>query len=377
MPSRRSAFFIIPTCLSNSFVAAAAVFAVHDTSTGDAAAANRPPSMSLVQDPPAPSAATPAIANPAVILYSTRGDSKLHVLSADDLSLIGSHDLGVGAHELAVSPDGRWAVGSAYGGPGAGHQPADSRLAVFDLSSGKVHRTVDFAPLSRPNDAAFLPDSVHAYITVESPPRIVRVNVDTGEHKPITLDRGTNHMLALSPDGKRLYVAHVIPGGLSVIDTATDAVLSHIALPDGAEGIAVSRDGQRVWVSCNRSDKVVIVDTASGSVERTIECSGFPFRLRLSPDASTVAVSLPKTDEISLFDASDPSNVRRVPLRDAQKPAGPALVPTSIAFTRDGSRIAAVCSGGQGEIVLVDVSEGKVIARRKTDGPIPDALAAR
>ncbi len=314
----------------------------------------------------------------AVLLYSTRGDNKVHVLDAGDLSLISSHDLGLGAHELAVSPDGRWAFGTAYGGPGAGHQPADHRLAVLDLKTGKVHRTIDVAPHSRPNDAAFLPDSTHAYVTVEAPPRILRVNAETGEHKPITLDRGTNHMLALSPDAKRLYVAHVLPGGVTVIDTATDTVLSHIRVPDGAEGIVVTPDNAKVWVSCNRSDKIVIIDAAKGTIERTIDCEGFPFRLRLAPDGKTAAVSLPKSDEVALFDMADPTKVRRVSLRSTDKPEVPPaksepLMPTSIAVTPDGKHVAVVCAN---EILLIDVSQAKVISRHASDGPIADALAA-
>ncbi len=313
----------------------------------------------------------------SVFLYSTRGDNKMHVVDAADLSLITSHDLGIGAHEFVVSPDGRWAIGSAYGGPGAGHKPADHRLAVFDLKAGKLHRTIDIAPLSRPNDAAFLADSTHAYVTVEAPPRILKVNVESGEHTAITLDRGTNHMLGLSPDAKRLYIAHVMPGGITVIDTATDTVLSHIAVPDGAEGVVVTPDNAKVWVSCNRTDKIMIIDAAKGTIERTIECEGFPFRLRLSPDGKIAAVSLPKSDEVALFDVADPTKVRRVSLRDANQPAktDPAapVVPTSIAFAPDGSHLAVVCAK---ELVLIDIAQAKVVARNAAAGPIADALAA-
>lgn len=198
------------------------------------------------------------------------------------------------------------------------------------------------------------------------------------------LDNGANHMLALSPDGKRLYVAHVMPGGVSVIDTATDTVLKHIPVPDGAEGLAVTPDNAKVWVSCNRSDKIVVIDTAKNEIERTIDCEGFPFRLRIAPDGKAVAVSLPKTDEVAVFETSDPAKVRRISLREKKADGaagststkdderGPRM-PTSIAFTPDGKRLAVVCAD---EVALIDLADGKVAARRKTDGPIPDALAA-
>jgi YVTN family beta-propeller protein len=335
--------------------------------------------MSLREaEPPAKSAEPEATR--AVVLYSTRQDEKLHVLDAGDLSLVGSHPLGVGAHELAVSPDMRWVIGTAYGGPGAGHQPADRRVAVFDLREGKVARTIDAKPMSRPNDAAFTADSTRAYVTIEAPPRVLKVDPATGDFSAITLSRGTNHMLALAPDGKRLYVAHVVPGAVTVVDTAAEKEETTIAVPDGAEGIAVSPDGTRVWVACNRSDTIVVISAKDAKVEHEMACEGFPFRLRIAPDGKTAAVSLAKTDEVALYDTKDLTKVRRVSLREKGKETGGGLVPTSIGFTPDGTRLAVVCSGGGGgggggEIVLVDVAKGEIVARRKADGGIADALA--
>lgn len=320
------------------------------------------------------SAVEPAKAPRPVLLYSTRADNKLHILDAKDLSLITSHDLGLGAHELAVSHDNRFAIGTAYGGPGQGHQPADKRLAVFDLKASKLHRTIDLTDMKRPNDAAFMPDGVTAFVTVEAPPRILRVNADTGEFTTITLDKGTNHMLALSPDSKRLYVAHVMPGGVSIIDTDKNEVLSRINVPAGAEGIAVSKDSNRVWVACNRSDKVVILDPAAGKIEHEIAIEGFPFRVRVSPDGKTVAVSCPNAQDIALFDTANPENLRRVSTREEGKADDAPVAPTSIAFTPDGKHLAAVCMGPQEQIVLIDVAAGKVIARRPADGKMADAL---
>jgi DNA-binding beta-propeller fold protein YncE len=316
-------------------------------------------------------------ANPALretILYSTRGDNRLHILDAKDLSLIASHDIGLGAHELVVSPEGRWVIGTAYGGPGPGHQPADDRVAVFDLSTGKLHRTIDLELLSRPNDAAFL-DANTVYLTVEVPPKILRLNVETGEHKAIDVEHKANHMLALSPDAKRLYVSHVVPGRVTVIDTSTDTIISRIDVPAGAEGLAVTTDNSRVWVGCNRSDQIAIVDPVAGKVEKTIPCPGFPLRLRASPNSKYMAASCPKSHELAIFEVANPDKARRVSMRDAAKgEAAPNLQPTSIFFTADGTRLAVVVAGQEAEIVVVDVASGVVSARRMADGPVADAL---
>jgi YVTN family beta-propeller protein len=63
--------------------------------------------------------------------------------------------------------------------------------------------------------------------------------------------------LALVPDGSTLYVTHLEQGIVSVVDTATNAVVGTIAIPDaedaggpqGPNGITVSRSGAEVYVT--------------------------------------------------------------------------------------------------------------------------------
>src|SRR5690606_21513664 len=116
----------------------------------------------------------------------------------------------------------------------------------------------------------------------------VRVDAKSGEFTSIPLDHPAGHMLALSPDAKTAYVAHVMPGLVSVVDLAARKTTATIKTPAGAEGIACSPDGLRLWVACNRADSIVIIDTATHEVVQTIDAPGFPFRLRFSPDGTRV-----------------------------------------------------------------------------------------
>lgn len=323
-------------------------------------------------EPPAagPKAATPLRDG---VLYSTRGDNRVHAVSLPDLAPLGAIEAGLGAHELAISTDGRWAMGSAYGGPGKGHQPADRRLVVLDLAAGKVHRTIDLGELHRPNDIAFLPGSAEAVVTVEAPPRVVKVNADTGSFAAVTLEKNAGHMLALSPDGKRVYVSHVVPGSVTIVDVAEMKVTGNFKAPAGAEGIACSPDGKRLWIAANRSHTIAIVNTDTLETEASFECKGFPFRVKFSPDGRRVAVSCPMAGEIAVFDAADHARVARISTR--QSPDDKQS-PTSISFTPDGAAVVAVCDGPKPEIVLIDLAEGKVARRIASAGPTPDALTA-
>ena len=56
---------------------------------------------------------------------------------------------GQGPHELVVSGDGRWAVGTDYSG--------GNSLTVFDISVPEVVHTIDLSDYPRPHGLVFLP----------------------------------------------------------------------------------------------------------------------------------------------------------------------------------------------------------------------------
>jgi DNA-binding beta-propeller fold protein YncE len=327
------------------------------------------PLTPVAQDAPARPAATTD-----VLLYSTRGDERVHLVSAADLTPIAAIEVEAGAHELAISADGRFAIGSAYGGPGPGHQPPDHRVFVVDLPGRKLHRMVDLGELQRPNDIGFLPGSHAAMVTVEVPPHLVRLDAAAGTFVAQPIERKAGHMLALSPDGRTVYVSHVVPGSLSVVDAASGETKASIPLPAGAEGIGCAPDGKRVWVASNRAGSIAIVDVEAMQIVQTLPCPGFPLRLKVSPDGHTVAASCTMAGEIAFFDADDPGKTTRVPILDpvTEEP----LKPTSIAFTPDGRALAAVASGARPQVVRIDLARKEISHRLAAAGPIADALCA-
>lgn len=319
----------------------------------------------------------------AAVMYATRGDNKIHVLACDDLRLLKSIDVGLGAHEIAIDATGRFAIGSAYGGPGAGHQPADKRLVVIDLPAAAVHRTITFEGAERPNDIAFIPpahnggNAFEAWVTAEAPQQLLRVNADTGQIVSHAIEGKAGHMLALAPNASTVYLAHVVPGTVNFVESATGAVRTSVTVPFGSEGIAISPDGTSLWVASNRSNKVSIVDTKEAKVTTTLDSAGFPFRVRFSPDGKLVAISCPQSSDIALYDAADPKTVHRIdPNKYEGKTLATQMVPTAIVFSPDGASLYALCSGDKPALVAIDVAKKEVRGYALCHGPIEDAIAA-
>ncbi len=94
--------------------------------------------------------------------------------------------------------------------------------------------------------------------------------------------------VAVSPDGRFVYVANQNSRILSVVDAVTRKVVP-VPLRNTPRFVAVSRDGRTVFVSMYEDDKhtgsgVAVVDTASRKVIRYLETGHMPYTLAVAPD---------------------------------------------------------------------------------------------
>jgi hypothetical protein len=321
------------------------------------------------------SAGLPPAAPRLELWAAVRGEQALLVLDGETLEPLRRIELGLGAHELCCSPDGRLGVGSAYGGPGPGHQPADQRLAVFDPGSGALLAIHDLDRHQRPNDLEFLADGRRLWVTSEVLGQVVLLDAVSGQiEREVALPHKTGHMLALAPAASspggagRLFVSHVAPGAVTALDAASGAILGQVATQFGAEGIAASADGTRVWCLNNRSGTISVLDGVALETLATLPCEGFPFRVELSADGRRVLVSCPASQELALFDAQGLVELRRIALHGE----GGEPSPQAVAISPDG-RFGYVARAGQNRILRLDLDSGAVLAERET-GPLLDPL---
>ncbi len=318
--------------------------------------------------PPVAAAGEPT--QPAgVIVVATRGNNTVTILDAATGQAAATIDAGVGAHELAVSPDGSIAVGSAYGS-GPGHKTPDNRLIVVDLKTRALVRTIDLGEHQRPNDLVILADNRHALCTSEVKKALLKIDLVGGTIvKTIALEHPAAHMLTALPDSDRAYVAHVMPGGVSVVNLKNGTVEAFIETAIGAEGIAVSPDGSRLWVANNRAMSISIIDTTTNEVIKTIASEGFPFRVRFTPDGQKVVISHPMSGQLKVFNAADNELIGAADIKEG----GHSLGPTSIAISGCGRYAFAACEKA-GRIITVDLDTLKSIGDHRV-GPGPDGLA--
>ncbi|MFF7813898.1 YncE family protein [Streptomyces sp. NPDC007945] len=175
----------------------------------------------------------------------------------------------------------------AAGTAGAGTGPAVGTLLVSDFGSDTVTFVdpargatgsvkVGTAPygLALGEDGRAWVATAEGVAVVDTDTRrrlaLVPYRTDTG---PVTTGeyRGGGMGIALSPDGKRVYVGVTVPGGngtLEVIDTASVEVVGAVEVGRRPFDVDVSRDGSAVYATNHDSFDVTVVDAGSLAARR-------------------------------------------------------------------------------------------------------------
>ena len=283
---------------------------------------------------------------------------------------------GTGPHEVAVSPDGRWAVVANYGESGAG----GSTLTVLDVPARRVARSIDLTPHRRPHGIAWLPDGRRVAVTSETSRAALIVDVEAGTVEA-TIPTGAqgSHMLALAPDGRRAYVANIGSGSVTMLDVGAGTALATTPTGAGAEGIDVSPDGREVWVTNREANTVMVLDAATLAVRDTLQSPDFPIRVKLTPDGRHALVSNARSGTLRMFDTRTRRPVTTIPMTfDSTQTRGTMLgdatggVPIGIVI-EPGGRRAYVANANADVLTVIDL-EQRAIAGYISTGREPDGL---
>ena len=261
-------------------------------------------------------------------------------------------------HEVAVSPDGRWAVAADFGEHTGAYGFDGRHLAVIDLATKRVARVIDLGPHRGPHDVMFLPgSSKRVVVTTQTTRNVVEVDVETGQVIASTPTGGEgSHTLAVAADGRTAFTANQPEGSVSRLDLSAHTLVRKFNVgSDPAEGIVVTPDGREVWVAFRGERVVRVIDGNNGTVLATLQ--GFPSteRLAITSDGKRVLLTDLRCREVKVADAATHRVIGSVSdLRDA---AQVRVLPDN--------RTAIVPLLAEGVVAIVDIEERRVLARHR------------
>jgi len=160
------------------------------------------------------------------------------------------------------------------------------------------------------------------------------------------------------------YIPNGGSNNVSVIDTASNTVVSTIAVGSGPIGVAVNATGTRVYVSNLVSNSVSVIDTATNAASATVPVGASPGGIAVNPAGTRVYVANLDAGSVSVIDTG--TNAVTATVTVGASPGGVAVNPA-------GTRVYVPNSDGS-TISVIDAATNAVIAS-VTVGASPQAVA--
>jgi len=133
------------------------------------------------------------------------------------------------------------------------------------------------------------------------------------QDEPTTGDRYLSPIeMALSPDGRLLYVVCQAGDELRAVDIQSGKVVSTVPVGHVPSGIALSRDGRQIYVTNAWSDTVSVIDAATLKVVRTLPTGFEPTGIVSDHSGETLYVANRLSSDISVIDVNTGQEIKRL-----------------------------------------------------------------
>jgi YVTN family beta-propeller protein len=181
--------------------------------------------------------------------------------------------------------------------------------------------------------------------------------IDTATLRPLAVLRGVSdpERVEVSHDDRTLYVSEEDAARLAVLDVARGALAATVAVGREPEGVRASANGRWVLVTSEEENALAIVDARTHTLLSTVSVGKRPRDIAISPDSRTAYVS--GEADASVYRLTLPSGVpatRLLELRSGARPMG-------VALDAPGGRLY-VSTGRGGSVAVISVADGRLVA---------------
>jgi YVTN family beta-propeller protein len=194
---------------------------------------------------------------------------------------------------------------------------AGDNIHVIDPATNKVVGEISGIEVS--HGVAVSTNGKWVYVSNES-----ETTLDIVDGKTLKVVRqvplsGHPNNIALSPDGRRVYISiRQEPGGVDVVDTASQKMVKTIATGDTIHNTYVTPDGKYVIAGSQGGKKVSVIDAKTETVSWTIPMGlGVrPMTMSVNPDGSTkwLFVQLSTFNGFAVVDFATRKEIKRIQL---------------------------------------------------------------
>jgi YVTN family beta-propeller protein len=315
-------------------------------------------------DSAAVAALEPATAGRLYVTNETSGD--LSVVDVAMKKLVATIPLGKRPRGIKVSPDGSTLYialsGSPLAPPGIDEStlPPPDRTAdgigVVDVKTGKLLRVIPGG--SDPEQVAVSQDGKWLFVANEDVAQTSVIEVSDGKVVATVPVGAEPEGVDMRPDGKVVYVTSEEDGDVAVIDAVNPKLITRIKVGPRPRSTGFLPDSSRAYVGSENGSSVAVVDAMKHRVLQTITLPGQlvrPMGVIASPDGRQIFVSTGRGKSVIIIDTA--TNKEVAAIEAGERPWG-------IATSADGTMIF-TANGPSNDVSFVDVASRAVVAKVK------------
>src|SRR6202453_2982144 len=236
-------------------------------------------------------------------------------------------------NECAVTPDGRYVAVPIRDG--------DS-VDIVDVLQKKV---VKVLPIREPHNAVSTASNRYLFVSSMGSNAVNVVDLKTMSFSAVVPAGGRPRPYVISSDGKTMYVAVSYLHGFEIVNIPEKKVLERVEMPAQhsgpprprkfetpdtlTHGLALTPDGKELWVTSLLDDCIYIYDLQAGKFTGRMATGDGPNWIVFSPDGQYGCVNNTDTDDGSLFGAKQRREVARVKVGKVPKRLVIGLDPTA------------------------------------------------
>jgi YVTN family beta-propeller protein len=181
-------------------------------------------------------------------------------------------------------------------------------ISVVNLATLKKEATIDLGRYHRPHGIE-RGHSGRLYVTTDFPPAVLVID-PPGQHAArilaaIELDQSLPHMLALTADESRIFVANAGSGSVTALQIGAQGerrAATTLKVGGVPMGLALSPDEKSLFVATRDGNEVAVIDTTALRVRATLALPGQPARVRLTPSGGFLVATLMEAGDVAVID---------------------------------------------------------------------------
>lgn len=266
------------------------------------------------------------------LFVTVESDHTLRIIDPVSQQTVATVKVSGKPNQCASTPDGKYVAVPIRDG---------ASVDIIDVQQAKIVKNL---PIKEPHNALNMGSNRYMYVSSMESHEIDLIDLekmDVVAHIPAG---GRPRPYVISSDGKTMYVALAELHGFEIVDIPGNKAVERVEIPSEhatlrklpyetqdtkTHGLALTPDGRELWVSSLMDDAMYIYDVKQKKVVAHVSTGEGPNWIVFTPDGKYACISNTDTDDVSIIDVKTRREVTRVKVGKVPKRLAIGVVPAT------------------------------------------------